>query len=646
VKKQQSITMVLSVTMGLLVLMLVAILALAAKEAFDRQRAAAHIVAVVELARDMYQADESVRFEQAAFTTALTLPQPANEEEIARIAAIHRATNRALDVVTGPREESIARLVNHREIAKDRLLQQKTFDAAIATLRVAAPQRSGKTHDDYVVASNALVRAANFQSDILTREYSGVDVFVDELTKVGRIAWDIRAQLGPDRRMILNAITAGQPLSADSRRRAGESKGAIDASWTILQGEARLQDLPRNLKESLAHFDRVYFHDFRPQREAVLTQLDAGRPSPLSAQQWLVAADGGIASLEGVSKTALDLIILHVSAQGTAATRQLMVAIGFILVALVLAGFAAHYLLRRVISPLNMISQTMQTVIGGDLDCPIPLQERQDEIGQFARTLRAFRDGAVERQRLETEKNTAEAASRIKSEFLANMSHELRTPLNAIIGFSGVMQEKMFGPLAAKYEEYANLIHESGHHLLNLISDILDVAKIEAGKFVLDLHQVDLEETADYCFRLNQRRAGERGILLTRAIAKNLPALTADPRAMKQILLNLLSNAVKFTGSGGEVQFTADCVGGRLRLAVRDNGRGIPAQVLDRIGNAFEQASNDPMCAREGTGLGLALVRALVDRHGGTFQLESEEGLGTVVTVELPFTQENIQAVA
>jgi cell cycle sensor histidine kinase DivJ len=228
----------------------------------------------------------------------------------------------------------------------------------------------------------------------------------------------------------------------------------------------------------------------------------------------------------------------------------------------------------------------------------------------------------------------------VKSEFLANMSHELRTPLNAIIGFSDVMNQKLFGALPDRYEEYALLIHESGHHLLNLVSDILDLAKIEAGKFEIDPRPVDLAETVDYCIQLTKRRADERGIELTSDLPQTPPALVADARACKQILLNLLSNAVKFTREHGKVEVCVIAVDGHVKITVRDNGIGIPKAALARMGQAFEQASNDPMLAREGTGLGLALVRALVGQHGGSLHIDSEENVGTAVTVTLPLTQQ------
>ena len=634
--------------------MLVSVLALSAKQAFDRQRASARIVVTAALAREMYQADEDVRLEQGIFSNALLLPDVVDEETIARLTAMHHASVAALDVVAATlKQGGFTRIVDAAVIARDRVRHQQAFEAAIGALRLAAPLRPARVHDNFIDASNDLVKAADFQSNNLNSEFSGIDAFVDEMNKIGTVAWNARAQMGQERRLVSNAFKAGIPLSADDHRLYGEAKGGVDMVWAFLMNETRMPEFPPALKEAMLHADRVYFQDLRGVSKAGMARLDAGRRPALTALQWMEESNRGLAAVGAISNKALELTIAHVDQLGTAATRRLAMAIAAILLALGVAAFAATYLLGRVIRPLRQIAHTMQKVLQGDLKRAIPLQDRNDEIGQFARALQAFRDGALERQRLETElmknlsaKETAEASSRVKSEFLANMSHELRTPLNAIIGFSSVMQKEMFGPLLPKYEEYAGLIHESGHHLLNLITDILDVAKIEAGKFTLNLAPVNLKEVADYCIQLNQRRADDRGVALVWNPPSGLPALTADPMALRQILLNLLSNAVKFTHKGGEVRLTAENANGRLRLVVRDTGIGIPAKALSRIGKAFEQADNDPMNAREGTGLGLALVRALVEKHHGTLHLASKEHVGTTVTVELPFEQEKAAVAA
>jgi signal transduction histidine kinase len=296
-----------------------------------------------------------------------------------------------------------------------------------------------------------------------------------------------------------------------------------------------------------------------------------------------------------------------------------------------------------VIRPLRAITGAMQAVAGGNLDHAIPFQDRRDEIGQFSRALRLFRDNVIEKRKLEEAlrqnqlaKESAEASSKVKSQFLANMSHELRTPLNAIIGFSELLQNQIFGPLQKQYRDYATIIHESGHHLLNLVSDILDIAKIEAGKFVLDIQNVDLTESVAYCVRLVKSRADEQGIKLVTLLPAQGLTFAADQRAFRQILLNLLTNAIKFSRPGDEVEITARIGTERLTLMVRDHGIGMTESLLARVGQPFEQAVNDPVHAREGTGLGLSLVRALVTQHGGSFTIESREGVGTAVTCDFP----------
>lgn len=244
-------------------------------------------------------------------------------------------------------------------------------------------------------------------------------------------------------------------------------------------------------------------------------------------------------------------------------------------------------------------------------------------------------------------RDRAEAANSAKSAFLANMSHELRTPLNAIIGFADVMRQQMFGPLGARrYEEYTNLIFDSGQLLLDLISDVLDMAKIEAGKLDLSFEQVDLRAVAEDCVRLMQERAQKHEVEITAALPDGDVSLQADRRAIKQILLNLLSNAVKFTLPGGHIAVQAYTAAGRVIVAVQDDGVGIPAVDLPRLGRPFEQVRTDPALTTGGTGLGLALVRALADKHGGTVRIESEEGIGTTVSVELPVTQDGARVAA
>lgn len=233
-------------------------------------------------------------------------------------------------------------------------------------------------------------------------------------------------------------------------------------------------------------------------------------------------------------------------------------------------------------------------------------------------------------------RDEALAASRAKSRFLANMSHELRTPLNAIIGFSELTMREMFGPVAPRYQEYARLIHESGTHLLDLINSVLDMSKIEAGKLELSEEVFDLEEVAQSALRVLKIPAERAGVNLKLAIAAQTRLIFADRRAIKQILVNLLSNAVKFSPPGGEVRVSA-CIREGVEIEVRDTGTGISKADLQRLGRPFEQVENAEVRAKEGTGLGLALVKSLAQMHGGEAVLASALGQGTTVTVRLPY---------
>ena len=237
----------------------------------------------------------------------------------------------------------------------------------------------------------------------------------------------------------------------------------------------------------------------------------------------------------------------------------------------------------------------------------------------------------------ETER--AEAANRAKSEFLANMSHELRTPLNAIIGFSEMMQSRIFGPIGSpRYDEYVNDIHGAGMHLLNVINDILDMSKIEAGQFSVEREEIDLNPLISETVRVIALQAGEKEITVDTQIADEMTVF-ADRRAVKQILINLLSNAVKFTGHGGRISVRARNVAGAMRLTIEDNGCGIPKRALKKLGKPFEQVANQFSKSHAGSGLGLAISRSLAELHGGSLKIRSTEGSGTIVSVRIP-TQE------
>jgi two-component system cell cycle sensor histidine kinase PleC len=256
----------------------------------------------------------------------------------------------------------------------------------------------------------------------------------------------------------------------------------------------------------------------------------------------------------------------------------------------------------------------------------------------LSNALRASNDDAVQK-RFE-----AEAANAAKTAFLANMSHELRTPLNAILGFSDIIAMQSLGPGAmARYSEYAGDIHASGAHLLSLINDLLDIAKIEAGKMEIDPRPLDAAAALREIERLMMPRVRARGQTAAYRVPPDLPLVVADERAFRQIALNLISNAVKFTPEGGRIDIACRRADdGGLLLEVADNGPGMAPDKLEKVFQPFSQIDNRYGRQSGGTGLGLALVRGMAELHGGRAWLESAQGHGTTASVYFPLVVETL----
>ena len=644
-EKVRSVSVILSVCTGVLVLMLVTLFTVAAKQHFDSRQAANHRLSIAAVAQQMVVTDESLRDERGSVDAVRHLSTPislSGLEQIVKFRARSKAALAALNTIL----ETEATVLGAGE--KQRLMRmQARYELAYGRmtemLRLPAPDRDPSIEAEWVAAINDMV--ATFEKEIVTLSLrlSGIDSFIDEMMKAGNIAMAVRHQAGIDRAVLARAMERTAPLTEKDRVQFAEMKVAAASPWSVIRGAADNPAFPETLGKAVARAQQIYFVQQVGKHDAILTRLNRGMQPSLSAETWMQQSNQGLSALTNVARVAFEQARSHLREQMNMAHHRFLGALILIFVAVAIAALAFVLIFQRVIRPLRTLTNAMEAVIDGDMKRVIPMQDRKDEFGQFARTVSLFRDATLERERLKLElvenlsaKEAAVAASKVKSEFLANMSHELRTPLNAIIGFSDTMRSRLFGPMHARYEEYAVLINESGQHLLNLITDILDLSKIEAGKFVLDPRPVDVAESVASCLEMTRRRAQETGVTLTASIPDDLPMLIADPRSVKQILLNLLSNAVKFTPKGGAVSLSIKAEEGTLHLAVRDTGIGIPGKTLERIGMPFEQAENDPMRAREGTGLGLALVKSLVEKHGGRVKIESREGFGTMVSVELP----------
>jgi PAS domain S-box-containing protein len=268
----------------------------------------------------------------------------------------------------------------------------------------------------------------------------------------------------------------------------------------------------------------------------------------------------------------------------------------------------------------------------------VPLLDRAGAVSHIVTVAFDITDRKSAEDRLLRAVGDAEAASRAKATFLATMSHELRTPLNAIIGFSDMIHGAIHGPVgSAKYQEYARDVAESGRFLLAIINDILDLSKIEAGQLSINVQAVDLVELLQRCFRLIEGRARQGAVELTVDAHEGLPVVMADPRSLTQIVINLLNNAVKFTPAGGTVRLHAAATqAGAVEIVVTDTGIGMSEDDIAVALRPFEQIDRGHDRQHEGTGLGLPIVKGLVDLHGGALEIKSRTGEGTSVTVRLP----------
>jgi signal transduction histidine kinase len=519
------------------------------------------------------------------------------------------------------------------------------FPRADAAIRLPRQARDAHIFEEWKKVSTQLTRSLSAVSEVLEQEAAGNDAFIDATLQISDAAWNLRMDAGKERGSVQTAIIDNRVPSQASMEDLAELKGMITAHWKYIQARTRRSTIPHRIKDAVNTAQQEYFVRQMGLRDWLLHQLVSGSKVDMSGEHWVEISDPGLAALLGVATAALDLCSEQASQLANHASRAFGTAIALMALALMLAGASVAFIMMRVVRPLNAITRSLHNQ-KHDQDGLSVYESHEDEIGDVARALRAFHVGVQERARLQAElteqraaKNTAEAANRFKSEFLANMSHELRTPLNAILGFSEVIVAELYGPLGhPRYREYAEDVHKSGVHLLDLINDVLDLSKLDAGRMELKETTFVISDLVAEALLMVRDKARDRCTLKV-DIQDNLPLVRADKRLMKQVLLNLLSNAIKFTPPGGHVTVLASETRDGIALQVRDTGIGMGAVELQTAFSPYGQVDSKIARQYQGTGLGLPISRSLVELHGGSLTAASVPGAGTTMTVCLPLSR-------
>jgi signal transduction histidine kinase len=629
VRKFASIKVLLQAVTGLMALALVLVFATSAQRASSGRAAAERIHTVISVSRDLFMAMQTIRVERGTVNTSLETATPVDPDTRREIASLRKRSNAALDSAFAKIKDmgipetdaGLAKILSAR--AEFDRMRISVDDA----MRLAKSERPPTMGGLWVAGGGKLVDSIDTFSERLSGEINQADPLITEMMKLKQIAWVVRDAAGLDRLMVGALIANGAGISPAQQQQFATLGGRMDAGWQVISEDARWLDLPQPLKDSIAKAQKLYFQDLRTRRKGLLEDIAAGRQAAITGVEWVNLSNPGLEAIMNVANTAFDLTDAQAAGETSAATKSLVGALALTLFFFGFGIFAVSFVIRRIAQPMADITAAMRAVADGNLDREAPFINRRDEIGELARTLDVFRDKGRENRRLAAELVQQERLSAL-GQLTATVAHELRNPLSAIRNTVYTFKE-LAASKNLNLDRPIERIERSISRCDRIISELLDFTRVrELHKSVASFDKW-LDEV------LNDQKLPP-GIVLVRNLSAPCYAIDFDSDRMRQVVINLIENAAQAMSAGdnrvsnGRIVVTTAARLNAFELVIADNGPGISAENLAKV---FE-----PLFSTKsfGTGLGLPMVKQVIDQHDGTVDIASTPGKGTKVTIRLP----------
>jgi signal transduction histidine kinase len=612
---------------GLMATALVATFAIIAFLAYERMHTADRVLVSADVSRDLFMAMQALMVERGTENTALLTPVVIDKVTADTVTTLRgqseKALNEALTRLSSARLGGTEAAVAAIKAAHDHYAELR--QQADAAVRQPFDQRPPGLAVTWVADGGKLVNAINALSDVLASDVAQADTFIAEMMKIKQLAWTMRDAGGLDR-LLIGAAIAKKSLPPEIREQTIALGGQVDAAWRTIQDDARLQNLPPALNDAIATAKRAYFGTVRANHKIIVDALSVGQSPGAAGEQWIAIPNNDLVPLISIANTAFNLTADHAGTDAAAARRDFIIAGLLMLFFIGFGVFAIRLVDRRVVRPVATITGAVRAVAQGDLAGAIPFAQRHDEIGDLARALVVFRDNAIEKQRMAEELVRTERLSAL-GQLTATVAHELRNPLSAIRNTYYVMKEAA-GRKETNFDRQLERMERSIGRCDRIISDLLDYSRLRT----LNLSPVVFDQWLDDVLGDQQLPSGV-------ALIKQFGALGAtigiDVDRMRQVVNNLVENAAQAmhgleSMQSCQIVVSTAATADAFTMTVTDTGPGIPAGLMGKV---FE-----PLFSTKsfGTGLGLPVVRQIVEQHGGNVTITSDEGKGVRVAIRLP----------